>query len=77
MLTALSQSRQGTSETGRELMPKSTRVTCYTCRAQLGVILNDRLTVVGHQVEYGPRGTFTIVCTMCRTPRSWEERKSA
>ena len=58
-------------------MPKASRVTCHACRAQLGVILNDRLTVEGHRVEYGPRGALTITCTACKTPRPWEERKSA
>jgi hypothetical protein len=58
-------------------MPKPTRVTCRVCRARLGVILNDRLTVEGHRVEYGPRGILTITCTACKTPRCWEERKSA
>jgi hypothetical protein len=58
-------------------VPKSTRVVCHACRAQLGIILNDRLTVEGHRVEYGPRGALTITCTACKTPRSWEERRTA
>lgn len=58
-------------------MPKSTRVTCVACRAQLGVILNDRLTVEGHRVEYGPKGALTITCTTCKTARSWQDRKTA
>ena len=58
-------------------MPKSTRVICHACRAQLGVILNDRLTVQGHQVQYGPKSVLTITCAVCKTPRSWEGRKSA
>ena len=58
-------------------MPKSTRVTCHTCRAQLGVILNDRLTVEGHQVQYGPKGALTITCTTCKTPRPWTDRRIA
>ena len=58
-------------------MPHTTRVICHACRAQLGVILNGRLTVEGHRVEYGPRGMLTIVCTTCKTPRFWAERKSA
>ena len=58
-------------------MPKSTRVVCHACRAQLGVILNDRLTVEGHRIEYGPGGALIITCTTCKTPRPWRERKSA
>ena len=58
-------------------MSKTSRVVCHACRAQLGVILNDRLTVEGHRIEYAPGGALTIVCTACKTPRSWEERKSA
>jgi hypothetical protein len=58
-------------------MPKSTRVTCHACHAQLGIVLADRLTVEGHRVDIGPRGALTITCTTCKTPRSWEERKSA
>jgi RNase P subunit RPR2 len=58
-------------------VPHTTRVTCHTCRAQLGTVLNDRLTVEGHRVEYGPRGTLTITCTTCKALRPWEERKSA
>jgi hypothetical protein len=58
-------------------VPKATRVTCHACRAQLGVILNDRLTVEGHRVEYGPKGALVIVCTACKTARAWMERKSA
>ena len=58
-------------------MPKATRVTCHICRAQLGIVLADRLTVEGHRVEYGPRGALTIICTTCTTPRAWQERKTA
>jgi RNase P subunit RPR2 len=58
-------------------VPKSTRVTCHTCRAPLGVILNDRLTVEGHRVEYGPKGALVITCTTCKTQRPWVERKTA
>ena len=58
-------------------MPKASRVVCHTCRAQLGVILNDRLTVEGHRIEYGPRGALTITCTTCKTPRPWSERRTA
>jgi RNase P subunit RPR2 len=58
-------------------MPKSTRVVCHACRAQLGVILNDRLTITGHTVEYGPRGALIITCTTCKTPRAWTDRRIA
>lgn len=58
-------------------MAKATRVVCLTCRAQLGTILNDRLTVEGHRVEYGPRGVLTIVCTACKTVRPWQDRKAS
>ena len=58
-------------------MPKSTRVTCHTGRAPLGVILNDRLTIEGHRVDIGPCGALTITCASCKTPRSWETRRSA
>ena len=58
-------------------MPKSSRVTCHACRAQLGIVLADRLTVEGHRVDIGPKGALVITCTTCKTPRIWEERKSA
>jgi hypothetical protein len=58
-------------------MPKSTRVTCLACGAQLGAILHDRLTVQGHQVQYGPKGALTITCTSCKAPRAWTARRSA
>ena len=58
-------------------MSKSTRVICHECRAQLGIVLADRLTVEGHRVEVGPRGAIAITCTTCKTVRCWETRKSA
>ncbi len=58
-------------------MPKSTRVTCRACQAQLGIVLNDELTVQGHQVTYHPHGGLTIICTSCKAVRYWETRKSA
>jgi hypothetical protein len=58
-------------------VPKASRVVCHACRAQLGVIRNDRLTVEGHRVEYGPRGVLTITCTTCKTPRPWSEQRTA
>jgi RNase P subunit RPR2 len=56
-------------------MPKATRVICHACRAQLGVVVNDRLTGEGQRVEYGSRGTLTIVCTTCKSPRPWTDRR--
>ena len=47
-------------------MPKSTRVVCRTCGAQLGAVLNDRLLVDGQRVEYAPRDGLTIVCIHLR-----------
>jgi RNase P subunit RPR2 len=58
-------------------MPKSSRVVCHECGAQLGIVLNDRLSVEGHRVDVGPSSTITIVCTCCKTARSWETRRTA
>ena len=58
-------------------MPKASRVVCRTCGAQLGIVLNDRLSIAGHQVEYAPRAGLTIICTACRTPRPWQDRHTA
>ncbi len=58
-------------------MPKPSRVVCRTCGAQLGAVLADRLTVDGHTVEYTPRGGLTIVCTACKTPRPWLDKRGA
>lgn len=58
-------------------MPKPTRVTCRTCRAQLGSVLNDQLVVWGHEVRYSPRGGMTITCATCKAERRWEARKAS
>jgi hypothetical protein len=57
-------------------MPKSSRVVCHTCGAQLGVILNGRLTVEGHRVDVGPGGEITITCMACKTPHPWVREDS-
>lgn len=58
-------------------MAKVTRVPCRECGAQLATILNDRLVVAGHEVQYTPRQPLTIICTGCRTPRVWTDRKAS
>jgi RNase P subunit RPR2 len=59
------------------MMPKSTRVVCRSCGAQLGAVLNDRVRVQGPLVEYSPSSGLTIICTTCKTPRPWEIRRGA
>jgi RNase P subunit RPR2 len=59
------------------LMPKSTRVVCRACRAQLGVVLKDRLTVEGRRVDVGPRREIVITCMSCKAVRPWTIRRGA
>ena len=58
-------------------MPKASRVVCHECRAQLGIVLADRLMIDGHPVEYTPRGGLVISCVTCRTPRPWLDKRGA
>jgi hypothetical protein len=58
-------------------MPKSTRVVCRQCGAQLGAVLADRLTVEGHRVDVGPRHEILITCVACKAVRPWTVRRGA